>query len=208
MPQHKATKRQSLRSALCHRRLANELLDSIADSQAKWNLTMAKLDADTDGAIATDYASSNPIIDVFDPDHEGEEAQHKRTLRQTLRSALSHRRLADEIADALEEQQVAYNLFLAKLDADSATADGDYESTANITPLDPDHEGEEAQHKRSFRESLRSALCHRRLADEIIDAITDLQNQMNTSFADIDANAGAVNGRHSGFTVTELEPDS
>jgi len=207
MSQNKATRRQKLRSAASHRRLADEMLDSIADSQAKWNATMAKLDADTDGAIASDYESTGAITDVFEADDEGQDAQHKATLRQAMRSAFAHKRLADEIADAMEEQQTAYNTFLVKLDGDTTTADGDY-STLAVEVLDADGEGHESQHKRSLRETLRSALTSRSLADDIMDALTSLQENMNASLADIDANPGVVNGRHAAFTVTETDPDA
>ena len=208
MSQHKATRRKSLRSALSHRRLADEILDSITDAQSKFNATMDKLDADSAIALDTDYESSGAITDVFEADGAGTNAQHKRSLRESLRSALAHKKLADEICDALEEYSVAYNAMLVKLDAEAGTLDDtDYESTLAVTAIDPDAEGADAQHKASFRKSLRSALAHRRLADEIIDAIVSLQSGMNASLALLDA--GTVGGTdHADNKVTELDPDA
>jgi len=206
MSQHKATRRQSLRSALAHRRMADEILDSIADSQAKWNATMDKLDADTAAALDTDYEASGAITDLFEAD-ESVVGQHKVTLRETLRSALAHKRLADEIADAMEEAQTAYNAMLIKLDTQAGTlTDTDWVDTLGLEALGADGEGIEAQHKASLRKSLRSALAHKRLADEIMGALVALQVSINDSLAALDA--GSVNGAHAGFKVSELDPDA
>lgn len=205
--QHKASRRKSLHSAMSHRRLANEILDSIADAQAKWNATMDKLDADTAGSLDTDYEASGKITDVFEADGEGEGAQHKQSLRKSMRSALSHKKLADELVDAMEEQQTAYNAMLVKLDAQSGTlSDTDWVSTLGLDPIDSDGEGHDAQHKQSLRKSLRSALSHKRLANEIMDAISGLQESMNGSLAVLDG--GVTNGEHATFKVSELDPDA
>lgn len=207
MGQHKATKRQSLRSAMAHRKLADTILDSIAASQAQFNAAMDKLDADTSAALDTDYEASLAISTPVEFDGDGSNAQHKQSLRKSLRSALAHKKLADEIADALEEQQVAFNAFLVKLDAEGGTLTStDFASSLGLDVIDADAEGSEAQHKRSFRETLRSALAHRSLANDIMDALSGLQTNMNNSLAALDA--GSVNGAHAGFKVSELDPDA
>jgi uncharacterized protein with von Willebrand factor type A (vWA) domain len=191
---------------MAHRRLADEILDSIADTQEKFNATMDKLDADTAAALDTDYESTGAITDIFEADDEGTDAQHKRTLRETMRSAFSHKKLADEVADAMEEMQTAYNAMLVKLDAEGGTLnDTDYESSLAVTTIDSDGEGSEAQHKRSLRATMRSALSHRSLADDIMDAISGVQDAMRDSLAALDA--GSVNGAHAGFKVTVLDAD-
>ena len=112
-----------------------------------------------------------------------------------------------EIADALEEQQVAFNAMMIKLDAEAGTlASVDFVSSLGLEVIDADAEGSDAQHKRSFRETLRSALAHRKLANDIIDALSGLQSSMNDSLAALDA--GSVNGAHAGFKVSELDPDA
>jgi len=207
MPQHKATLRKSMRSAVSHRRLADEILDSLADVQAKWNATMDKLDVDTAAALDTDYAATGSISDVFEADGEGSGAQHKASLRKSLRSALKHKKLADEICDALEEMSVAYNTMLVKLDAQAGTlTETDWVSTLGLDVTDSDGEGSGAQHKQSFRKTLISAMSHRRLANEVLDAITGVQGAMNDSLAALDG--GTVNGGHIGFKVSELDPDA
>ena len=204
--QHKASRRQSMRSALAHRRAADELLDSLHDLQKKWNASMAKLDADTAVALDTDYEASGKITDVFESDASALPAQHKSTIRKTMRSALAHRRLADEICDALEELHVAYNAILVKLDAQGGTlTDTDWVSSLGIQKMEIDKSEAGAQHKASLRKSARSALSHRRLADEFLDALVAAQDNMNQSLAALDA--GNVNGAHAAFTLSELDPD-
>ena len=114
---NRATLRKKTENAFSHRRAANEVLDSIADTQAKWNAALAKLDADADITLDTDYEATLAITDVFEADDERAGAQHKQTIRKSLRSALSHKKLADEICDAIEEMQAAHNAAMAKLDA-------------------------------------------------------------------------------------------
>ncbi len=207
MAQHQRTRRQSMRSAMAHRRLADELLDSINDTQSKFNDTMTKLDADSAGVLDTDYEATGAVTDIFEADDEGTEAQHKATLRKSMRSALSHKKLADEIADAIEEMQTSGDALLVKLDAEAGTLnDTDYESSLAVTTIDSDGEGSEAQHKQSLRKTLRSALSHKSLADDIMDAISGLQDAMRDSLVALDA--GSVNGAHAGFKVTPLDPDA
>lgn len=206
--QHKATLRVSLRSALSHRRLANELIDGIKLAQDQFNAAMDKLDADSAVALDTDYEATLAISsdEAFEADEQKAGAQHKATLRRSLRSALSHRRLADEIADSVEEAQTAINAMLVKLDAEAGTLDDtDYESTLalEVTAADTNEAG--AQHKATLRRSLRSALSHRRLADQILDAIVGLQGAMNSALAQLDTSS--VNGNMAQFKVTAIEPD-
>lgn len=205
--QNKASLRKKTRSAMSHKRLADEILDSLADSQAKWNAAMAKLDADTAIALDTDYAATLSISDVVEFDGEGSQAQHKRSLRESLRSALSHRKLADELADSLEEMQAAHNAMMAKLDAQAGTlADVDWVATIGLAAIDLDSAGTQAQHQRSFRESFRSAMAHKNAADAILDAVSGLQAAMNASLAQLDL--GNVNGAHAGFAVSAIDPDA
>ncbi len=183
----KNSKREKLRSALSHRKAANEWLDSIRDSQDKWNATTIKIGNDTALEFDTDYEATGAIIDVYEADGEGSDAQHKRSLRETMRSALAHNKLADEMVDALEESQASYNAMLVKLDAEGGTLnDTDYASSLSLDELDKDGEGSDAQHKQSLRRSLRSALADRRLADQMLDAMQELQARQNDGLAQLD----------------------
>ena len=205
--QNRATLRRKTEVAFAHKRLANEILDSIADTQAKFNSAMDKLNADTAGALDTNYAATESITDLFEADDEKAGAQHKATLRKSLRSALAHKKLADEIADAMEEMQAAHNAAMAKLDAQAGTlTDTNFAALLGLDVIDADAEGDEAQHKASFRKSLRSAMANRRAADQIMDAITSMQSSFNDSMAALDA--GSVAGAHAGFKVDVLDPDA
>lgn len=204
---NRASLRRKCEVAFSHRRAANEVLDSIADTQAKWNAAIAQLDADADGSLDTDYEDNHAISDLFEADDEQAGAQHKAILRKSLRSALSHRRLADEICDSIEEMQAAHNALMAKLDAEGGTLDdGDYEDSLALDVIDSDAEGEDAQHKASLRKSMRSAMRNKRAADQIMDALSEMQEQFNAALAQLDA--GSINGAMAGFAVSELDPDA
>ena len=204
--QNASTLRRKMRSAMSHKRLADELLDSIKDSQEKLNATLDKLDADTAGALDTDYEASGAVTDEFEADGESEGAQHKQSLRASLRSALAHRRLADEISDALEEWQTAYNAWLVKLDAEAGTlASTDFVADIGVEVTDADAEGHDAQHKSSWRRSMEVALADKPAADAVMDAISGMQEAMNASLALLDA--GSVAGVHAVLKVTEINPD-
>ena len=204
---NRATLRRKTEVAFAHRRAANEVLDSIADTQAKWNAALAQLDADTAGALDADYSANHAISDSFEADDEQAGAAHKQTIRKALRSALSHKKLADEIADFIEEMQAAHNAAMAKLDADSPIlGDVDYVSSLGLSVIDDDGEGSEAQHKTSLRKSLRSAMRNKRAADQIMDALKAMQESFNASMALLDA--GTVAGAHAALQVAALDPDA
>ena len=57
-----------------------------------------------------------------------------------------------------------------------------------------------------LRKSLRSALAHRKLADEIIEVIIVLQVSIDYSLGLLDA--GTVGGGHSSLLVPVLDPDA
>lgn len=203
----KGSKREKLRSALSHRKAADAWLDAIKESQDKWNDTCDKLAVDTAIELDTNYAEVGSLADSYEADGEGSDAQHKASLRASMRSALSHRKLADELADSLEEQQASYTALLAKLDAEASSLnDGDYVATLGLDEIDRDSEGSDAQHKQSLRRSLRSALADRKLADEMLDAMQELQSQMNAGYAVLDTDTTA---EFADFKVSQLiDPDS
>lgn len=201
--QHKRTLRQSLRSALCHKRLADQVLDIMLDAQTKWNTTSAKIAADSAVALDVDYNTGDAT--AFDFDAAGTLAPHKASLRASMRSALSHKFLADEIIDAIEEFQTALNTLHAKLDTEAGTLnDVDYVTLLGITAIASDAEETSAQHKSSMRKSLKSAVSHSRLADQILDTISDLQTTFNTALAVLDGGSIAV----AAAPVTPIVPDA
>jgi hypothetical protein len=207
MSQHKATRRQSLRSALAHKSVADRLLAGLIQSQQSLNALMDKLDADDVATLDVDYVSSLAISSIFEADEAALPGQHKADLRKALRSALAHKRLADEIADAMEEFQAAFNAMLAKLDAQAGTlVDVDFASSLGVQAIDPDLAYLPAQHKATLRKALSSALAHKSLADDLLDAVAAVQAALNQSLVALDA--GSVNGAHAGFKVVELDPDA
>ena len=66
----------------------------------------------------------------------------------------------------------------------------------------------QSQHKASLRRVLRSAMANRKGADEILEAILELQAQMNTLLAKLDADAGVTDTDfESSLAVDEIELD-
>ena len=204
--QNKASMRKKLRSALAHKKAADEFLDSLKDSQTKWNSAMDKLQADTPGALDVNYFSTQKISDIYQADGVNHDGQHKASLRATMRSALAHRKLADELCDALEEFATAHNALMTKLDAEAGVLnDVNYASLLTVTKIDRDGKGSDAQHHASLRKSLRSALANESLADSIMDAMWTLQSSLNSELALLDT--GAVAGSSS-RKVTAIDPDA
>jgi hypothetical protein len=205
--QNKASMRNKLRSALAHKKAADELLDSIRDSQLKWNSAMDKLEADDPATLDVNYFSTQAVTDVYEADGENSGSQHKASLRATMRSALAHRQLADELCDSLEEWQTAFNTMLAKLDAEAGTLDDtDYLASLQVRQLDQYAESEGVQHKASLRASLRSALANASVADLILNAIEELQSALNSELVLLDS--GDVAGSSDNKVVEIINPDA
>ena len=159
------------------------------------------------GGLDTDYEASAAIASIFEADEPKLPGQHKATFRKALRSALAHRKLADEIIDSISEFQVALNALLVKLDAEAGTLnDGDYESSLVLSLIDADAIGMDAQHKASLRKSLHSALADKHLADQLMDALIGMQEAFNAALPLIDA--GTINGSMAALKVSVLDPES
>lgn len=206
MSQHRATLRRSLQSALKHRKLADSLLDSLSELQTKFNLAMDKLDADDEADLDTDYAATASVALLLDADAVGTAGQHRASLRKTLQSSLSHRRLANSILDSMTDMQSNMNALLVKLDAEAGTLAGtDYEATLAVEVTDADVAGH-GQHKASMRRSLESALSHRRLANQIADSIEGMEKALNAALAQIDT--GAITGVMAALKVSVVVPDA
>lgn len=187
-PPHKSSNTRSLRSALRHKRAADTLLADLAELGTNITGAAAKVAADTNTTWDTDYVATWASAET-DWDLEGTESQHKASLRKVMISSLSHKRLANEMVDAMEEAQVSLNVVLAQMDADSGTLsiDSVYEAFRITDVIDPDAEGTEAQHKASFRKSLQKALAHSTLADSLIDDLVAAQTAVNSLIDDIQA---------------------
>lgn len=116
--QHKRTMRQVLRSAMAHKKLADEIADTIEEAQVSMNAILAKMDA---GAGTLDAVDANwnalKITILIDAEAEGSEAQHKVSLRKSIRSAISHKALGDFIIDGLSAIEVAINTMVDEITA-------------------------------------------------------------------------------------------
>ncbi len=134
--QHKQTIRKSLRSAIAHKKLADEIADSIEEMQAANNAVLAKLDAEAGTLNDADYEDTL-TLSVIDDDGEGSEAQHKQSLRKSLRSAMANKRAADQIMDAIKAMQESFNAAMVVLDTGSING---AMATFQVTALDPDAE--------------------------------------------------------------------
>lgn len=130
-------------------------------------------------------------------------AQHKATLRKSLRSALSNKVAADAILDSISSTQAQFNALMVKLDADTATTtfDTDYSASlsfANSIFADVDGSG---QHKASLRKTLRSAMAHKGIADETLDSLEELNASFNALLTKLDADAGTLSTGNDAYDV-------
>ena len=107
--QHKRSMRQVLVSAMSHRKLANEIADTIEEAQVSMNALLAKMDGDA-GTLADGAGYTALKISILiDADGVGSEAQHKTSLRKSIRGAVSHKAVGDFIIDGLSAIEVAIN---------------------------------------------------------------------------------------------------
>ena len=204
---NKQSRLKKLQSALANKKLASEYSDKLFAAQNTYNAILAKLNADAPGTLDVDYVSTLAILSLFDPDASAVPAQNKNTYRQSMVAALHHRTLANEMCDSLEEIQVAMNALLAKLDAEAGVLVAtDFASTLSVAVLDPGDDTLPAQNKSSARSIMRSALADAKLADELIDAISDLQAGFNDALALLDA--GTITGVMSTLVVVPFDPAS
>ncbi len=277
--QNKASMRRKLRSALAHKRLADELLAQIAATQTSWNAALAKLDADTGGQIAAvaatalldltaditltsvaagaarntttltlevEAAAANPT-DTILADFTGTAAAIVVTitpndgtnnaatpvdlttaeLRElittgavvgktvTITDAGSLRTLqtatgggATALADAGEGDGVVAT-FSGGVNVTATGLDTNYAATqALTTSWDPDA-SLPGQHKASARNTLRSALAHRRMADELADALAEFQAAYSALLVKLDAEAGTLSDGNyeSTLGVAAIDPE-
>jgi len=120
-------------------------------------------------------------------------AQHKATLRTSLRSALSHKKLADDFLSDLVSIQTRMNDMAAQLETDGTIISAGF-STAypSTSTLSVDAPGTDAQHKASYRTSMRSALRNKGLADDLLDSLEEIDTAMDTAAIQLTADAGVA----------------
>jgi hypothetical protein len=204
--QSKASMRKKLRSAFAHKKLADSFIDQLYSTQTAWNSALVKLNADSAGALDVNYASTKGLKSTWDTDAILT-GQSRQSAKKLMRSTLAHRKLADELCDALTEIQTAYTAILTKLDAEAGTLnDTNYASLLALAPLDVEDAALPAQHGASVRKSLRSALANKQVADYIVDSLLGLQTSMNSALDLLDA--GTVTGVMAALKVSTTSPDA
>jgi len=161
--------------------------------------------ADAIGGLDTNYVAScslpSPILaDGVYP------AQNLSSMRRVWRSKLKHKRLADTLIEALAGLESNFNAMLAKLDAEAGTLDDtDYVSSLAVAAISPDA-ASLGQHKASLRKTMIDAMAHKKLGNEIVDAIAAAQNSFNAVLAKLDA--ATINGQCAALKVSAIDPDS
>jgi len=207
MAQHKATLRQSLRSALKHKAAADAVLDVIADTQQRVSDLANKISTDNLTAIA-DYTAESALSNTLDSDANSV-GQHKRSIREVLTSSLAHKAVADDILDSLEEIDLAIQNMTIDLVADIGAAPGAVSGTTftdyNVTVDEADATLTGMQNKASRRRIMRSAVSHNRLGDLIADSLEELQSNVNFLNSSLDTATGSF---VDSLTLTIIDPDA
>lgn len=158
------------------------------------------------GGLDTNYVSAGTLSSIWDPE-ASVSGQNRVSARNILRSSLSHRQLADTLADMLVVMQSKYTALLTKLDAEAGTLnDINYASLLSMPVLNPVDPAIPAQHSVSMRTSLRSALANQTLADDILDAVSNFQTSFNAALVILDT--AAINGAMAVLKVDELPVDA
>ena len=156
--------------------------------------------------LDTDYVAACAIASPFSADAVISGAANKASIRRVMRSSLAKKKLADDYIDALAAIDAQFNILLAKLDAEAGTLnDGNYAALLTLSAIDPDaaHYG---QNKASMRKALRSAMAHKKLADQLLDNLVAAQAAFNAVLPLLDA--ATIHGSCAALEVSVLDPDS
>ena len=154
------------------------MLDVLEELTAKITSTTAKVTADTDATWDVDYVSTQGVTAVdMDAKSIG---QHKASLRKTLIDKMAHKRLGNEMADALEEGQVTLNLILAQMDADAGTLSNDatYEAFRIANPIAGDSTGS-GPSKVTLRQAMIKSFKHTEFGNSLTDELVAVHTGLN-----------------------------
>ena len=96
--QYKRTLREIMISSLAHKKLANQICDVLEEISVSYNAVLAQMDADA-GTLSNDatYEAFRIKSEDLISGDQREGGQHKATSARSLRSALSHKPLADKL---------------------------------------------------------------------------------------------------------------
>lgn len=208
--QSKSTLRKKMRSALANKALADKLLDRLVEIQTKMNATLTKINADSVGALDTNYSALGaiPAANLIVTGAAVPGAPYKASMRRSFQRALAARGLANELLDSMVELQVSYNALLLKLDAEAGTLAGtNYSALLKVPAISASAKSTRpSPNNASARTILRASLANGSLADQFIDSIVALQSSLNSTLLKIDAHT--INGQVAAFKVTVLDPES
>jgi hypothetical protein len=169
-----------------HKNAANQLLDVMEELTSQIAGARAKMAADSNGSIDSDYSSSHSVTEV-DMDDKSI-GQHEASLRKITIDKMAHKRLGNEIIDLLEDGQVSLNAILAKIDADGVTldpVDANWD-TFRMSPLSADESGD-GPSRSSLRRVMRSALKHKAFGDSMSDELSAIASDINSLIDEIQA---------------------
>ena len=200
-----------MQKGLANKGLANLLVNLTVEMQGKMSALLTKLDADNSGALDVNYSITLAVDESFAPTDQGTDAPYKASWRRALRSALKHKRAADEILDVIDELQVVYNALLLKLDSQTGTlTDTNFASLLTISPLTGETELVGAN-RASLQRILEVSIAHKNIANSFYLALLGLQEQINGTLAQLDIDgslpAAALLGNYSPLQNNILDPD-
>lgn len=125
----------ALRAGLRNKQLADNFMSAISTVETQFNAAMAKLSADTSGALDVDYVSTTAIASPFLADAVFLPSPYKRTHRQAIRTAVAHKVLGDFLVDQVAGLHASFNALLTKLDADAGTLAFGVKEISSITAV-------------------------------------------------------------------------
>ena len=117
--QYKRSLREVLVNSLAHKKLANKVCDALEEASVSLAGVVAQMNAD--GGTLSDDATYEAyrITDLVGAE-EVSGGQHKATDQQSMRSALSHKELADKIIADIKANQEAVNAIIDAVQAANA----------------------------------------------------------------------------------------
>ena len=186
MAQHKSSRRKVVISSWKHTNGANQLLDVLEELTTNVADARTKMTADANGSIDNDYVTAAGVTEVdMDAKSIG---QHKASLRKMTIDKMTHKRLANEVIDVLEDGQVSLNAVLTKIDADGVTLDA---VDANwdvfrMTVLDADTSGD-GPSRSSLRRVMQSAVKHKAFGNSLSDELAAVADSVNAFIDEIQA---------------------
>jgi hypothetical protein len=114
--QHKSSLRKMTIDKMAHKRLANEVIDTLEEGQVTLNLVLAQMDADA-GTLSIDSVyEAFKVADPIDADASGD-GPSRSSLRRVMRSAVKHREFGNSLSDEIEAVSADINAMIDEIKA-------------------------------------------------------------------------------------------